>query len=329
MNNSFKGKRILVTGASGFIGTNLIERLVQSEAIVIGTIHKKSPQIDIHGVSYIYADLTNEHDCFKVCEGIDYIFMCAANSSGAGVIEKAPLTHLTPNVVMNSQMLAAAYANNVKKFIFVSSNTVYPLTDFPVKEDETNYDFYNKYHIVGWMKLFSEKMCEMYTHHIKSPMQTLIVRPGNLYGPYDKYNWNDSKVIAALIRRFAEKNNPLDVWGDGNDIKDFLYIDDFIDGLIKATLADINGPINIASGKAATIKDVINALIKIVNLTDLKINYDSSMPSMIPIRLISTELANKKLHWQPQSSLEDGLRKTYEWYLSFYQNVSPELKNDN
>ena len=326
MNDSFKGKKILVTGASGFVGTNLIEKLLQCDAIVYGTVHKTPPQIKFQGVHYINADLTNEVDCFTVSKNIDYIFMCAANSSGAEVMEKAPLTHLTPNIVMNSQMLAAAYANNVKKFIFVSSNTVYPLTDFPVKENDTNYYFYNKYHIVGWMKLFSEKMCEMYTHHIKHPMQTLIVRPGNLYGPYDKYNWSESKVIAALVRRFAEKNNPLDVWGDGNDIKDFLYIDDFTDGLLKATAANINGPINIASGKPATIKDVINVLIKVTNSSDLKINYDLSMPSMIPVRLISAELANKTLNWESQYSLEDGLRKTYEWYLDFYQDITPESK---
>jgi GDP-L-fucose synthase len=324
MNNFFKGKKILVTGASGFIGTNLILRLVQSGAIVSGTIHKKNPQIEIQGVNYISADLTNEIDCIKASENIDYIFMCAANSSGAAVMEKAPLTHLTPNIVMNSQMLAAAYANGIKKFIFVSSNTVYPLTDFPVKENDTNYNFYSKYYIVGWMKLFSEKMCEMYTSHIKNPMETLIVRPGNLYGPYDKYNWSESKVIAALIRRFAEGSNPLKVWGDGNDIKDFLYIDDFIDGLLEAAASEMSGPINIASGKAATIKDVINTLIKIANSPGLKINYDLSMPSMIPKRLISVELADMALKWRARHNLEEGLYKTYNWYRKFYSIKSPE-----
>jgi nucleoside-diphosphate-sugar epimerase len=112
----------------------------------------------------------------------------------------------------------------------------------------------------------------------------------------------------------------------GNDIKDFLYIDDFTDGLLKATAANINGPINIASGKPATIKDVINALIEVTNSSDLKINYDLGMPSMIPVRLISAELANKTLNWESQYSLEDGLRKTYEWYLDFYQDITPESK---
>ena len=162
---------------------------------------------------------------------IDYVFMLAANTSGAAVMEKTPLAHLTPNVIMNSQMLAAAYENQVSKFCFISSNTVYPVTDEPVKEEDVNYEFFSKYFIVGWMKLFSEKMSQMYSKHISNPMKTVVIRPGNLYGPHDKFTWTESKVIAALIRKSIERYDPLQVWGDGNDLKDFLYIDDFIDGL--------------------------------------------------------------------------------------------------
>ena len=149
-------------------------------------------------VKYLKADLTNKKDCIKVCSDIDIVYMCAANSSGAAVMEKAPLTHLTPNVVMNSLMLEAAYFNDVKKFIFISSNTVYPVTDYPVEESDTNYNFFEKYHIVGWMKLFSEEMCKMYSTHIKKPMNTLIVRPGNIFGPFDKYNKNKIFYIITI-----------------------------------------------------------------------------------------------------------------------------------
>jgi GDP-L-fucose synthase len=324
-----KNKKILVAGAGGFVGTNLIEKLLSYGAIVSGTLHKKEPQVNFKSVKYHYVDLTKEADCFKVCRNIDYVFMCAANSSGAGVMEKAPLTHLTPNVVMNSQMLAAAYSNEVKKFVFISSNTVYPLTDFAVEEDDTNYNFYEKYHIVGWMKLFSEKMCQMYSEHIKNPMQTLIVRPGNLYGPYDKYNRSESKVIAALIRRFAEKNNPLKVWGDGSDIKDFLYIDDFIDGLLLSVKLNINGPVNIASGIPASIKDVINSMVRITNSSELEIHFDKTMPSMIPLRLISVKKIKNEIGWTSKTSLHDGLKKTLEWYLDFYKTKNPEDNNDH
>ena len=111
----YKKKRILVTGSSGFIGTNLIKKSVKYDVKIIAVIHKKLPQIKFKKVKYMKADLTKKSNCLKVTKNIDYIFMCSANSSGANVMEKQPLTHLTPNVVMNSLMLEAAYYNKVKK----------------------------------------------------------------------------------------------------------------------------------------------------------------------------------------------------------------------
>ena len=325
MTSFYKNKNILVTGAAGFVGTNLVKRLVDLGANVTGTIFNKKPQDPIESVRYIKVDLTNKVDCAKVCIGIDFVFMCAANSSGASVMEKAPLTHLTPNVVMNALMLEAAYSEGVQKFAFISSNTVYPLTNNAVAEADANYDFYEKYHIVGWMKMFSEEMCKMYSKHIKAPMKTLVVRPGNLYGPFDKYNKNESKVIAALVRRFIEKQNPLEVWGDGNDIKDFIFIDDFIDGLISTFKNEkIEGPINIASGEPTTIKDIINALILISESSELNVQYDSSKPTMIPVRLISTELVKKEINFSPKYSIYEGLDKTYNWYQQYYKKFTPE-----
>ena len=321
----FSGKKVLVTGVSGFVGTNLSKRLVDLGSSVIGVIHNRAPQLSLDEVDYKTADLTIYENCLNVCQNVDYVFMCAANSSGAAVMESAPLTHLTPNVVMNSYMLAAAYEQRVEKFAFISSNTVYPVTDFPVSEDDVTHVFFEKYQIVGWMKLFSEEMCKMYSQHIKNPMSTLVVRPGNLYGPFDKYNTSESKVIAALIRRFAEKQSPLSVWGDGEDIKDFLYIDDFIEGLLQAFVAkNIHSPINLASGIPVKIKDVIENLISISKDKNLEIYFDKSKPTMIPKRLISIECAKNKLQWRPSVGLNDGLKITYEWYREFYKNSSPD-----
>tara|TARA_B110000971_G_C19999940_1_gene496294 strand:- start:816 stop:1796 length:981 start_codon:yes stop_codon:yes gene_type:complete len=322
--NDLYGKNILVTGASGFIGTNLIESLTKLGANVTGVIHLRPLQIENKIVKYIKADLQLNEDCEKVCKNIDYVFMCAANSSGAAVMSSAPLTHLTPNVVMNAQMLAAAYKEKVTKFIFISSNTVYPLTDFAVKEDDVSYNFYEKYHIVGWMKLFSEKMCDMYNQHINNPMRTIVIRPGNLYGPYDKFAHTESKVIAALVRRFSDNENPISVWGDGSDIKDFLYIQDFIDGIILATVNEkLSGPLNIASGQPVTIRNVIDVLKKITKNT-FEINFDITKPTMIPVRLISIEKAINLLDWSPKITLEEGLELTYNWYLDYYKIHSPD-----
>lgn len=314
-----------MAGAAGFVGTNLVTELCKNGCSVRGVLHKKVPKQKVSSVEYLHLDLTIPDDCEKAVNGIDIVFMCAANSSGAAVIERKPLTHLTPNVVMNSRMLEAAYAAGVKRFVFISSNTVYPLSSMPVSEGSVDYSFFSKYHIVGWMKLFSEKMCEMYSSHVRNPMQTLVIRPGNLYGPFDKYAWSESKVIAALVRRFAERQNPLEVWGDGNDIKDFLYIDDFIRGLLLAVnMDDVKTPLNLASGIPVTIKDVISALKTISGSTDLDVVFDASKPSMIPVRLIDASLASSFLDWRPSFTLQQGLEETFKWYLDFYRDACPE-----
>ena len=329
-NSFYKDKNILVAGSSGFIGTHLTKKLSELGANIIGTYlnHKYTPKLP--KVKYLRADFTNYQDCLKVTKNIDYVFMVAANTSGAAVIDKTPLAHLTPNVVMNSQILAAAYENNISKFCFISSNTVYPVTDFPVAEDDVNYQFFSKYFIVGWMKLFSEKMNQMYAKHIKKPMKTLVIRPGNLYGPNDKFTWNESKVIAALIRKSIERQDPLSVWGDGNDLKDFLYIDDFILGLLQAfeTIDDFQA-INIASSIPVTIKEVLKEILEQDKNNSANIKYDSSKPTMIPKRLINTDKIREKCNWEPKFSLREGLKLTISWYKEFYKNTTPEKKYDN
>ena len=320
MKNFYKNKRILVTGASGFVGTNLIKRLLSLKVNVTGVIHKQKPQLRFDKVKYLKKDLTIKKNCLEVCKNIDYVFMCAANSSGAAVIQNKPLNHLTPNIVMNAYMLGAAYEKKVKKFAFISSNTVYPVSNYSMKENDSCFKFYEKYHIVGWMKSFSEEMCKMYSQHVEPKMKTLIVRPGNLYGPYDKFNPSQSKVIASLIRKFFIKQNPIEVWGDGNDIKDFLYIDDFINGLIKAFANDkITRPINLASSVPVTIKDVLKNLKKISKTEKTFIKYDTSKPTMIPVRLISNVYAKKIINFKLKNNLYVGLKKTYRWYALNHQ----------
>lgn len=325
MKDFYHGKRVLVTGASGFIGTNLVRKLTSLGAIVRGTTHEKAPQEVLSGVEYPTYDLLTIENCFKATKDMDYVFMAAANSSGAAVMETTPLVHLTPNVVMNSQMLAASYENKVKKFCFISSNTVYPLTDFAVKEEDVTNEFYEKYFIVGWMKRFSEIMCEMYSNKIKNPMETLVVRPGNLYGPFDKYTWTESKVIAALVRRAIEKQDPFEVWGDGLDLKDFLYIDDFTEGLLLAfAKSDRFMPINIASGIPVTIKEVLAVILKATGHSDAEVKFDSTKPTMIPKRMIDISKMRELTNWSPETNLADGIAKTMEWYKDFFKDKTPE-----
>jgi len=323
----FFNKKVLVTGGTGFIGANLIKRLLKEGAIVRATLHVQDAVIFDNRIEYIRVDLRNEQDCFDATQDIEFVFMCAANTSGAKVIANTPLVHLTPNVLMNMQILQASYAQNVKKFLFISSNVVYPLVDYPVKETDVSNEFYESYYIVAWMKRFSELVCDMYSRHIKPSMETIIVRPGNLYGPYDKFDWEKSKVIPAIIRRAIEKHNPLEVWGDGMDLKDFLYIDDCIDGILLAMEnLDEFEPVNIASGKPVTIRQVLGEILNATDYNDANIHYDSSKPTMIPKRMIDISLAKEKLGFEPKVSLEEGIHKTVEWYKEYYKNSSPEDK---
>lgn len=321
----YKDKNVLVTGASGFVGSNLVERLLRLEANIFTTSHDTNLYIKNDNITNYQCDLQNSEDCMKVCKGIDYVFMCAANTSGALIMKNTPMVHLTPNVVMNVNMLEAAYEMGVQKFLFISSNTVYPLTDFPVKESDVTNSFYESYHVVAWMKRFTEIVCEMYSLKIKNPMTTIIIRPGNLYGPNDKYDWEKSKAIPAILRRAIEKHNPMEIWGDGSDIKDYLYIDDFIDSLVLSMEKVSNFSIfNIGSGIPVTIKEVIVEILKVTNYEDAELIFDESKPTMIPKRLIDISLAKEKLQWHPKTSLNEGLIKTVEWYHERFKNFNPE-----
>jgi len=311
----FKNKKVLIAGGAGFFGINLTKRFLKLGAEVRVSLHQNVPRWRDSSVEYVTLDLEKSEDCMLLCKGMDFLIIAAANSSGAGVIEKTPLLHLTPNLIMNARLLESAYAQGITKTLFFSSNTVYPLTDFPVNESDTNFEYFDKYYIVGWMKRFSEIMCDMYSNHITEPMKTIIIRPGNAYGPFDKFAPEKSKVIPALIRRAVERENPFVVWGNGKDLKDFIYIDDLVDGTIlaleKLQSAD---PINIASGKAITIREVLSFILKASSYENADVRFDESMPSMIPKRMINIEKANESLGFVPKVNIEEGIERTVRWY---------------
>jgi len=313
----FKDARVLVAGGAGFIGSNLINRLLSEGATVRATIHRKDPVISNDSIEYIECDLTRMEDCQKAVSGMDYIFHCAANTSGAAVMASTPLVHVTPNIVMNSQILEAAYFARVKKFIWLSSNAAYPPSgDRPVKEGEMfNGDPYETYFGVAWMKRYTEILCRMYSEKLGNPMPTIVLRPSNIYGPYDDYEFETSHVMAALIRRVVERHDPFEVWGTGDDIRDWIYIEDFIDAMMLAT-EKINSynPINIGLGTGYSIKEALQIMLEVDSYTDAKVVYNSSKPSMIPIRLVDTARAEKLLGFKAKTGLWTGISQTIEWY---------------
>lgn len=314
-----------MAGGTGFIGTNLINRLLSLGANVRATIHKRTPIITDSRVEYIKCDLLGMEDCYKVVKGMDYVFMCAANTSGAAVMASTPLIHVTPNIIMNSQILEASYINEIEKFIFISSSAAYPPSgNVPIKEEEMfNGDPYETYFGVGWMKRYTEILCKLYSK-LKKPMNTLVIRPSNIYGPYDKFDPSVSHVMAATIRKVIEGHDPIQIWGTGDDVRDFIYIDDFIDGLLLATEnIDKFDIINIASGNGYNIKDILQIALEVNGSNNPKILYDSTKPSMIPIMLVNTEKAKRLLGFKTRIDIREGIKRTMKWYV--HKIVSSQL----
>lgn len=313
----FDRKNVLVAGGTGFVGVNLINRLLSLGASVRATLHKRDEVVVDKRIDYIKADLLNMDDCERVVKDMDYVFMCAANTAGAAVMSSTPLVHVTPNIIMNSQILEAAYFAKIKKFVWLSSNAAYPPTgDRPVKEDEMfNGDPYDTYYGVGWMKRYTEILCRLYSEKLKNPMTTVVLRPSNIYGPYDDFDFATSHMMAATIRKVIERHNPIQVWGTGDDVRDLIYIDDFIDAMILAAeKIERFDPINIGLGKGYSIKDVLQMTLEVVGFNDAKIVYDPTKPSMIPIRLIDTKKAEELLGFKAITDLRAGIKKTVEWY---------------
>ncbi len=313
----FNKKNILVAGGTGFIGTNLIIKLLSLGANVRATTHIKDPVIIDDRIEYTRCDLLKMDDCKRVVDGMDYVFLCAANTSGAAVMASTPLVHVTPNLIMNAQMLEAAYFARVKKFVWLSSNAVYPPSaDRSVKEEEIfDGDPYDTYFGVAWMKRYTEILCRMYSEKLKNPMTTVVLRPSNIYGPYDDFDFATSHVMAALIRRVVERHDPIEVWGTGNDVRDLIYIDDFIEAmLLAAEEIETYNPINIGLGKGYSLKEILQIILEVDGYTDARIKYDPSKPSMIPVRLIDTTKAEKVLRFKAKTNLRTGVKKTVEWY---------------
>jgi GDP-L-fucose synthase len=316
-----KNSNAVVAGGTGFIGVNLISRLLKSGAKVRATFHRQEPILNDERIEYVKCDLTSMEDCQRIVKGMDYVFMCAASTSGAAVIAATPLVHVTPNIIMNAQLLEAAYHEGVKKFIWLSSNAAYPPSgDRPVREEEMfDGDPYETYFGVAWMKRYTEILCRMYTEKLKNPMTTVVLRPSNIYGPWDKYDFATSHVMAALVRRVVERHNPLEVWGTGQDVRDWIYIDDFIDAMILATeKVDSFNPINIGLGEGHSILEALKIMLEVDGYKNANIKIDASKPSMIPIRLIDTSKAKEVLGFKAQTSLREGIIKTINWYRKTY-----------
>ena len=311
--------KILITGTSGLIGYNLAERLLKDGYEVYGTIHKNNKRVD--GVEYFYGDLRDMEFCKEITEGMDIVVNCSANTSNAVDTVKSPLVHVTPNVIVNTQLIEATYFNKVKKYVFISSSTVYPSSGEDLVEETWNIfdEPYPVYHAVGWMKRYGEVLCDLYANQLSPNMDCLVVRPGNCYGPHDKWDFDKCHVTPATIKKVMDKHNPIEVWGDGEEVRDIIYIEDFVDGLVTVMeeCKEKYEVVNIGSNKSFNINTILTTCMAIADY-NAPIEYISGKPSMIPIRKISSDKMKTKYQWEAKHTLIQGLRKTMEWYKDFY-----------
>lgn len=318
--SELKGRRVLVTGATGLVGSNLVARLIDEGAKVRATLHRRDAVVADSQIEYVRVDLTREKDCRRIVEGQEFVFMCAASTSGAATIAKTPMLHVTPNVVMNARMLQASYDAGVERFLWFASTTGYPVSgDRPIREEEMfDGEPFDKYFFVGWTKRFTEVLCLMYGEKLSPSMATIVLRPTNIYGPQDDFEPATSHVTAALVRKVIERLDPLEVWGTGNDVRDIIHVDDIVDATILAIRKCDHGynAYNIGYGEAWSVKQILETLLELDDYSNATVVFNTSKPTMIPIRLVDVSKARRELGFSARISPREGLRRTLEFYRS-------------
>jgi GDP-L-fucose synthase len=209
-------------------------------------------------------------------------------------------------------MFDAAVRSKLDRFGFVGSSTMYPDVSYAVNEDEAyNSEPHKLYRGVGWMKRYSEKVIEYYNSI--STTKFGMIRTTAIYGPNDAFN-DDGHVIPQLILKADSNMNPFEVWGNGNQIRDFIYVDDVVDGLMTVVEKNPNAtPYNVATGKGTSVKELVETITDIYGYSP-EFKYDTTKPTMIPIRLVDVSRIKNELGWQSKYSLRDGLENTINWY---------------
>lgn len=308
-----KKNKVLVCGASGFIGRNIAERLGKRPDLkVYGTYFETKPSIK--GVSLTRVDLTAEEEVNQIVRGMDIVIQAAAVTSGSQDIVTKPYLHVTDNAIMNSLIFKSCFETHVKHVVFFSCTVMYPSKNTPVREQDFNYKITDKYFGVGWTKVYLEKMCKFYSK-IGNTKYTAI-RHTNIYGPYDKYDLDKSHFLGATITKVIDaKNNKIVVWGDGSEKRDLLYASDLVDFVEIILKKQKEGfeLVNVGLGSAYSVRDVIKKIVK-ASGKKLGLEFDTSKPTIKFNLAVNTDKAYKKYGWKAKISLDEGIKKTLNWY---------------
>lgn len=312
--NFFTGKRVLVTGGTGFVGGHFAEALHELGARVRVTVHTRPPYAASLPFECVRADLTREEDALAACEGMDLLVHCAGAALGVGVGSAGKMRGITDNVILAARVFHAAWAQGVGRMLVFGSSTGYPALDHPVREEEFwSADVYPGYFGYGWMRRYTERLAEFVQR--ESATAVTLVRPVAIYGPRDNFDPASSHVVPALIRRAVAGETPFTVWGAGTVVRDFLHVRDFVRGSLLA-FERLPGadPVNIAYGAPTTIADVVAAILKAAGRPDCPVIYDATKPTALPFRMADTAKARRLLDFAPQIGLEQGIADTVDWF---------------
>ena len=311
-------KKLLILGGTGFIGRNLVNYYsAKNEFEVYATNFHRDP-FEVPNVNFIKADLTNKNDVHNCLKGMDIVIQTAATTSGANDIVNKPYYHVTDNAVMNSLILREVFESHVEKFLFTSCTVMYQSDkNFPLKETEYSEsdEIFPTYFGVGWTKVYLEKMCEFFSRI--SDTKFTVFRHSNIYGPYDKYDLQKSHVFGATVAKVmqAPENSSVTVWGKGTAKRDFLYVDDLIQAVDLAIHKQISNYelVNIGSGEAVSVDELVKKIISISG-RNLKIQYDTTKPDIPTSLCLNCDKAEKLYGWRLQTNLDEGIKKTLDWY---------------
>ncbi|MCK5643588.1 MAG: NAD-dependent epimerase/dehydratase family protein [Gammaproteobacteria bacterium] len=315
------GKNVLVTGGAGFVGSHVAEILVENKANVTILDNLSNGSVDNleriqDSIEFIDADMKILDNCLAASKNKDVVMNLAAKVGGIEYNKNHPGTMFRDNIIMNTNMLEAARQNDVERFQVISSACVYPrLCTIPTPESEGFLDVPEPTNDgYGWAKRMAEVQANTYTREYG--MKISVIRPYNAYGPRDHFDPDKSHVIPALIKRIFDGEDPLTVWGDGEQTRSFLYVTDFAKGLIEAIEKyPVADPINLGTDEEIKIKYLVELIVELSGKSP-KIVFDTTKPSGQPRRNCDTTKYKDKIGFVPEVNLHEGLKNTIEWYAA-------------
>lgn len=313
----FKGKRVLVTGGTGFIGSYLCEMLLKRGATVFVTYRKENFENILHlknDLRLIKSDLTSYSQTKKAIKNINFVFNLASKVAGIQYNQNHPVEMFLDNVEITKNVIKTSWELGVERFLVVSSACVYPrYASVPTAETQGFLDDPEPTNLgYGWSKRVAELMGRFYFQEYG--FKVAIARPYNAYGPRDNFDPNTSHVIPGIIKRVFDGEDPLVVWGTGKQTRSFLYVEDFARGLLitleKYAVAD---PVNIGSSEEIDMATLAKTIVKLSG-KKIKINFDTSKPDGQPRRVCDVKKAEDKLGFSAKVPLLEGLERTIKWY---------------